>query len=65
MLMLTVFRNMTRLQIPVASFVALIAVFGLLLLVFCALTTEVDGEEFRALGREPLFAFIRGAGVVT
>jgi hypothetical protein len=48
LLMLTVFGGMTRLQIPMAAFVVLIAVFSLCLLVFCALTTEVDGEEFRA-----------------
>ena len=47
-LMLTVFGLMTRLQISVASFVALIAIFALFFLVFCSLTTEVDGEEFRA-----------------
>lgn len=47
-LMLTVFNSMTRLQIPLPAFVALIASFGLLALVFCSLTTEVDGEEFRA-----------------
>ena len=48
LLMLTVFGSMTRLHIPIAMFLVLIAVFSLLLLVFCALTTEVDGEEFRA-----------------
>jgi hypothetical protein len=48
LLMLTVFGRMTRLNIPVAMFLVLIAVFSLLLLVFCSLTTEVDGEEFRA-----------------
>ena len=48
LLMLVVFNSMTRLQIPVAAFAALIAVFALLLLTFCSLTTEVDGGEFRA-----------------
>ena len=47
-LMLTVFNSMTRLQIPMVSFVALIALFALLFLVFCSLTTEIDGEEFSA-----------------
>ena len=46
-IMLTVFRNMTRVQIPMINSVALVALFVLLFLVFCALTTEVDGEEFR------------------
>jgi len=48
LVMLAVFSSMTRLQIPMLAFVALIAFFGLLLLVFCSMTTEVDGEEFRA-----------------
>ena len=48
LLMLAVFGSMTRLNIPMAMFLVLIAVFSLLLLVFCSLTTEVDGEEFRA-----------------
>ena len=48
MLMLTVFGSMTRLNMPTAAFIVLIAFFSLLLLVFCSLTTEVDGEEFRA-----------------
>ncbi len=48
LLMLSVFRGMTHLQIAMLAFVVLIAVFSLLLLVFCSLTTEVDGEEFRA-----------------
>ena len=47
-LMLSVFNSMTRLQIPMISFMALIALFALLFLVFCTLTTEIDGEEFRA-----------------
>ena len=48
LLMLVVFRSMTRMQIPFEAFAGLIGVFALLLLVFCSLTTEVDGEEFRA-----------------
>ena len=48
MLMLAVFGRMTRLNIPMAAFIALIAFFSLLLLVFCSLSTEVDGEQFRA-----------------
>ena len=48
MLMLAVFLSMTRLQIPLPAFVALIGLFSLLLLVFCSLTTEVDSEDFRA-----------------
>ena len=47
-IMLTVFGNMTRVQITTINFVALVGLFVLLFLVFCALTTEVDGEEFRA-----------------
>ena len=47
-LMLTVFISMTRLQIPMLSFMALFGLFALLFLVFCSLTTEIDGEEFSA-----------------
>ena len=47
-IMLTVFGNMTRVQITTINFVALVGLFVLLFLVFCALTTEVDGEEFHA-----------------
>ena len=47
-IMLTVFGNMTRVQISMINFVALVGLFLLLFLVFCALTTEIDGEKFRA-----------------
>ena len=60
MLMLAVFLSMTRLQIPPLAFVALIGLFGVFLLVFCSLTTEVDrGGRMSGKGRWPVQSFER------
>lgn len=47
-LMLFVFGWMTRISIPPTGFVALIAFFTVLIMVFSSLTTEVDAHQFRA-----------------
>jgi hypothetical protein len=46
--MLLAFGHSTRLEIRPISFVALIAIFAVLIMVFSSLTTEVDATEFRA-----------------